>query len=103
MHIPRLTGWLMITIGLLLAIALFQPQQLLVVLYKGALVTLGGVVGYWIGRSLFPYARPHTFIDQFIRRAEGDDATRMVVLAAAALVARSLIVLACILGLTLGL
>jgi hypothetical protein len=103
MRIPRLTGWLMIAVGLLIAIAVIHPTQLSVVLYKGALVALGAVAGYWIGRSLFPYARPHTLIYQFMKASAGDEATRYVVLAAAALVSRSLIVLACVLGLTLGL
>ncbi|MHA7915514.1 putative holin [Alloalcanivorax xenomutans] len=92
MRFPRLTEWLVITIGLLVVIALIQPQQLPVVLYKASLVTMGAVLGYWIDRTLFPYARPHTF-------ARGTQA----VPCAAAMVRRALVVLACILGLTLGL
>lgn len=85
---PRMSDWTFITVGLLLALALVAPTKLPVVLYKAGLVTLGGVLGYWIDRALFPYARP----DQ-VTRAER----------AMAGIRRAVVVLACILGLTLGL
>ncbi|MRD73315.1 hypothetical protein HCX48_00375 [Rhodocyclus tenuis] len=59
---PRLFGWLVATILLLAVIGLFYPQQLPVSLYKLSLVTTAGVVGYWLDRSLFPYARPDSFM-----------------------------------------
>lgn len=55
---PRLLGWLIATALLFVVIALLAPQQLPVSLYKLSLVTTAGVVGYWLDRSLFPYARP---------------------------------------------
>ena len=58
---PRLTGWTLITLALLLAVWLLSPQQLPVSLYKLSLVTLAAVIGYWLDRSLFPYARPDKF------------------------------------------
>ena len=58
---PRLTGWTLIALLLLLAVWLLSPQQLPVSLYKLSLVTLAAVVGYWLDRSLFPYARPDKF------------------------------------------
>lgn len=61
MQLPRLFGWLIATILLLFVIALLAPQQLPVSLYKLSLVTMAGVVGYWLDRSLFPYARPDSF------------------------------------------
>lgn len=61
---PRLSGWLLITLALLLAVWVVAPQQLPVSLYKFSLVTLAAVVGYWIDRSLFPYARPHDVLKQ---------------------------------------
>jgi hypothetical protein len=91
-RLPRLTLIAVITAGLLLLLGLFAPQQLPVVLYKVALVTLGAMLGYWIDRALFPYARPHsvcTGTDYWPR--------------AMAMIRRALIVLACVLGLTLGL
>ena len=58
---PRLSGWLLITLVLLACVWAIAPHQLPVSLYKLSLVTLAAVVGYWIDRSLFPYARPDKF------------------------------------------
>ncbi|MEO8120736.1 MAG: putative holin [Rhodoferax sp.] len=58
---PRLSGWLLITLVLLACVWAIAPQQLPVSLYKLSLVTLAAVVGYWLDRSLFPYARPDKF------------------------------------------
>ena len=85
---PRLTFWTLITIGLLIGLYLIAPSKIAVVLYKAALVTGGAVLAYWIDRALFPYARP----DQ-VRSAHQPWAG----------IRRALIVLACVLGLTLGL
>ncbi len=85
---PRLTNWTLITIGLLIALYLVAPTKIAVVLYKMVLVTGGGVLGYWIDRALFPYARP--------------DKVRVPHRPWAG-IRRALIVLACIIGLTLGL
>lgn len=60
---PRLTGWILITLALLVCVGLVAPQQLPVSLYKLSLVSLAAVVGYWLDRSLFPYARPDMFMD----------------------------------------
>lgn len=59
---PRLCGWLMTAAGLLMVIGLVSPQQLPVVLYKLALITLAAVAGYWLDRSLFPKARPGQYL-----------------------------------------
>ena len=59
---PRLFGWLIATVLLLAVIGLLYPHQLPVSLYKLSLVTMAGVAGYWLDRSLFPYARPDSFI-----------------------------------------
>lgn len=87
---PRMTSWTLVTLVLLIILAAIRPEQLQVVAYKLLLVTLGAVAGYWIDRSLFPaQARPHECIgDMHI---------------VGAWIRRALIVLACILGLTLGL
>lgn len=98
---PRLSGWAMIAIGLLVALALSHPAQLGVVLYKVSLVVLASVLGYWIDRSLFPYARPHTQIDA--RVGSMCNSPKMSSIPALLMLRRAVIVLACILGLTLGL
>jgi hypothetical protein len=56
---PRMSGWLAVVVLLLIAVWLIAPHQVPVSLYKLSLVTLAAVVGYWLDRSLFPYARPH--------------------------------------------
>lgn len=61
-RLPRLSGWILITICLMVGILALAPQQLPVTMYKLSLVTLAAVVGYWIDRSLFPYARPDVFL-----------------------------------------
>lgn len=58
---PRLIGWIIVTILLTAAVWLLAPQQLPVSLYKLSLVSLAGCIGYWLDRSLFPYARPDSF------------------------------------------
>ncbi|WNJ87098.1 MULTISPECIES: putative holin [Pseudomonas] len=85
---PRMTDWTLITIAIMACLAIVAPTKLPVVLYKCGLVTLGGVLGYWIDRALFPYARPNQ-VRRYDRPMAG--------------IRRALVVLACILGLTLGL
>lgn len=48
--------------ALLVVIAFAAPQQLKVVAYKLALVTLAAVIGYWVDRLVFPYARPDGYL-----------------------------------------
>lgn len=59
---PRLSGWLIATLLLLITILFLAPQQLPVSLYKLSLVSMAGVAGYWLDRELFPYARPDTYL-----------------------------------------
>lgn len=91
--LPRLTLWALAAMFLLAAIAVVSAHQLPVVLYKLALVTLACVLGYWVDRALFPYDRPHTYAET------GED----LLPRGLAMLRRALIVLACVLGLTLGL
>jgi hypothetical protein len=53
--------WLIAAVLLAILVYLIAPQQLPVSLYKLSLVALAAVAGYWIDRSLFPYARPDKF------------------------------------------
>ncbi|MFC0349706.1 putative holin [Undibacterium danionis] len=57
----RMMDWLLIALALSLAIFFLYPQQLPVSLYKLNLIAMGGFGGYWLDRSLFPYARPDRF------------------------------------------
>jgi len=85
----RMLDWLIASLVLALSIWLLAPHQLGVTLYKLSLVSLAAVVGYWIDRSLFPYARP-------------DELTLTDHQVAAAFLRRALVVGACIVGVSLG-
>lgn len=89
---PRLSGWSVLAALLVTAIGYIAPQNLPVVLYKISLVVIGGVLGYWLDRGLFPYARPHNQCNDFHGPAQSMACLR-----------RALIVIACVLGLTMGL
>jgi hypothetical protein len=89
MRLPRLADWIAIAIVLTLAIGIIAPQQLPVTLYKLSLVSLAAATGYWIDRSLFPYARP-------------DDLSHDHQETAAAYIRRAIVVAACIIGVSLG-
>lgn len=114
-RLPRLSGWLIITLALAAAVLLIAPHQLPVSLYKLSLVTLAGVVGYWLDRSLFPYARPDVFLPAEVDAQalqvctdEGDHCELVVeshattVLMAAAMLRRAIIVAATMLAMGLG-
>lgn len=58
----RMNDWLLAAIALSAAVWWIAPQQLPVSIYKLSLVALAAVAGYWIDRSLFPYARPDVFL-----------------------------------------
>ena len=59
---PRNSLFLVLAMLLLAAIAAVKPDNLPVVLYKAALIALAAVIGYWLDRALFPYARPDSFL-----------------------------------------
>ncbi len=61
---PRNTVWLVVAIVLLAVIAVISPVQLPVVAYKASLIALAAVIGYWLDRALFPYARPDSFLER---------------------------------------
>ena len=85
----RMIDWVVITLLLTLAIGLLAPHQLGVTLYKLSLVSLAAVAGYWIDRSLFPYARP-------------DELALSEMETVAAYIRRAILVAACIVGVSLG-
>ncbi|ENY6783331.1 putative holin [Providencia rettgeri] len=108
----RLVGWWFSALVLLVLIAVFSPQQLGVVLYKLALVCVAVVLGYALDRALFPYASPGSYLrgnwKQDTPYLGVDEAEFPVVqgyqrIFAAALLRRAVIVLAVVLGMTLGL
>lgn len=70
---PRMIEWWLIAIALCALISQLAPQQLPVSIYKISLIAIAGVVGYWLDRSLFPYARPDTFQAKDVEHDEIDD------------------------------
>lgn len=89
--IPRMWDWMLATIAAAGMVAGISPQQIQVVAYKVALITLALVLAYWADRSLF--RRADERIDGVMPRD---------ILSAARLLSRALIVLAVVLGVTLG-
>ena len=85
----RMLDWLVVSLVLALAIWLLAPHQLGVTIYKLSMVSLAAVAGYWIDRSLFPYARP----DELSLTGEQ---------VSAAYIRRAIVVGACIVGVSLG-
>ncbi|EFL53098.1 hypothetical protein DesfrDRAFT_0146 [Solidesulfovibrio fructosivorans JJ]] len=109
---PRMLACLFLAGVLVAGLAIVSPQQLPVAGYKLCLVVLAGLLGYWLDRWLFPYARPDGYLAREWR-AHGRDypdseADYAVVpgyetVFAAALLRRALVVLGAMLGLGLGL
>lgn len=91
--LPRCFTWMLISILLLVSVSFTSPTELPVILYKLSMVTTGAVLGYWIDRALFPYDRPHSYSES------GED----LIPRGLAMLRRALVVIACVLGLTLGL
>ena len=102
-RLPRLFGWLLVALISLLFIAAIAPQQIPVSLYKFSLVSMAGVMGYWLDRSLFPRARPSSYLD-----ALAEDGLTLAgynhctVLIAACMLRRSVIVGCAMLSVGLG-
>lgn len=92
MKLPRLWDFYIATAVLIGVIAMLAPQQLPVTLHKLSLITLAGLVGYWLDRSLFPYARPDSMASSHCNDVRY----------AAAMVRRAIVVGASILGISLG-
>lgn len=69
---PRNSLWIVAAIVLLVVIAIVSPAQLMVVLYKVALIALGVVLTYLADRALFPYARPDGYLHRDWRRGTAE-------------------------------
>ena len=110
-RIPRMAGWLLTALLLIIAIALISPQQLPVALYKLSLISLAAVVAYWLDRSLVPYARPDSYLERDWRHGtdepEGDADYRItegyIVPFCLAMLRRAIVVGTVVVGVALGL
>lgn len=84
----RMSGWLAISIALMLLVAAVEPQKIPLYVYKANLIAFAAWMGYWIDRGLFPYARPDRVSDSLGETAQ---------------IRRALIIAASILAMALGL
>ena len=67
-YMPRLLGWMIFTAVIFGGLYFVHPQQMEIALYKLALICLAAVIGYWLNRVLFPYARPDGYLVDFWQR-----------------------------------
>ena len=111
---PRLLTFLLLTAALFCGLLLLAPHQATVAVYKLTLISLAAVVGYWLDRALFPYARPDGYLVNDWRTKKvtetgiQDEVDHPVihgyrVVYSHAMLRRALIVLAVVLGTALGL
>lgn len=110
MKLPRLFGWWVFALTFNALIFFLAPQQIAVSIYKLNLVAIAAVVAYCLDRSLFPYARPDSYLEKDWREGTcepwGDADYRVVsqyVLPfCAAMIRRALIVAAAMVAVGLG-
>lgn len=106
-NLSRMGNWLVVSLALTAFIYLTAPHLLPVSLYKLSLITSAAWVAYWIDRSLFPYARPDSFLEQPFSAGARCEAKRAVPAAyqvayGLAQLRRALIVAAAMIGVALG-
>lgn len=103
----RLGGWLLTAVALIVIIAQVSPQQIPIVVYKLALISLAAVLGYWLDRSLFPDSSPGTLMTEGMPRdcnyEHPGSLIDWYVVLAAALIRRAIIVAAVCLSVAMGL
>ena len=97
--LPRLYGWILFSLLLLLVAWWLAPHRIPLTGWKVVLVTGGAVLGYWLHRALFPYARP----GDLYKHWETTGSETVLMAAGLAGLCRAIIVFACIIGLTMGL
>lgn len=107
----RMAGWLYVSLLFAFAVVAIAPYQLPVTLYKLSLITVAAWLGYWLDRSLFPYARPgdlafwrtHDLIQDGESPPWRQELTKAQALAfALAMLRRAIIIAAVVIGVGLG-
>ncbi|MBI4521697.1 MAG: hypothetical protein HY701_12725 [Gemmatimonadetes bacterium] len=88
--VQRVWTWMLASVLALAVVAWVAPQQVSVLVYKLAQVTFAITVAYWADRTLFRFAPA---IERGMPRDQ---------LSAARVIARALIVLAILVGFTIG-
>lgn len=90
----RAGPWLVLALIATVLVAILHPHQIGVLIWSLCKLSLGAYLGYWIDRTIFPYARPHTFVDE---RSPESHAT-----ARSCMIRRAIIIAAAIIGLAVG-
>lgn len=88
----RMLVWLAISLALTGIIFVVAPHQLETTVYKLSLITTAAWLGYWIDRSLFPYARPDQLFEHAFNTNDMNHAAMR----------RAIIIAACVIGAALG-
>jgi len=96
----RMLVWLAISLALTGIIFFVAPHQLETTVYKLSLITTAAWLGYWIDRSLFPYARPDV-IGNAMEDAKIHTTEAIHEMNHAAM-RRAIIIAACVIGAALG-
>nr|WP_255200387.1 putative holin [Halomonas titanicae] len=89
----RIGPWLILALITTIGVALLYPHQLGVLLWSLTKLCWGAYLGYWIDRSIFPYARPGDF-----QCSNGNGLSAIALL----MLRRAIIIAAAILALGLG-
>lgn len=96
---PRMMLWLALAVLLSALTYTLAPQQLPLSVYKLSLVAMAGVAGCWIDQAMFPYARPEELYEV---EFHAQHVPQMLMLSAALMLRRALIVSATMLAVGLG-
>lgn len=104
----RLGPWLVAALIMAAIVGVLYPHQLGVLLWSLTKLSFGAYLGYWIDRSLFPYARPHELFSKAahvsgtIREESALSASRLRREASLATLRRAVIIAAALIALGLG-
>ena len=111
-HPPRMFACLSLAFGALAGVISVSPPQGPVILYKLALVLTAGVAGYWLDRWVFPYSRPDGYLKTEWRshganwpddKADFEVEQQHMLVFAASMVRRALIIAGAMLAVGMGL
>lgn len=111
-HLPRMFICLFLALLSLGLVCVLSPQQGPVILYKVSLVLLAGIAGYWLDRWVFPYSRPDGYLKREWRtlrtdwpddKADFEVEQQHMLVFAAAMVRRALIIAGAMLAVGMGL
>ncbi|MEX0745300.1 MAG: putative holin [Phycisphaeraceae bacterium] len=101
----RALPWLLLALVATAVVAGLAPYQLGVLAWSLAKLCIGAYLGYWIDRTIYPYARPHDLFGRanlLASRDQNDGARHLRQQASLATLRRALVMAAVILALGLG-